>query len=86
MKKKIALITALVVMLLTLSGCMVGNRRVGYDSQQTFTRASIPWNGEYIEVDVEYWRDFEDSDVVQVETKDYVYLVYYMTTLRAPKR
>ena len=86
MKKKIALIIALVVMLLTLSGCMVGNRRVGYDSQQTFTRASIPWNGEYIEVDVEYWRDFEDSDVVQVETKDYVYLVYYMTTLRAPKR
>ena len=86
MKKKIALIIALVVMLLALSGCMVGNRRVGYDSQQTFTRASIPWNGEYIEVDVEYWRDFENSDVVQIETKDSVYLVYYMTTLRAPKR
>ena len=76
MKKKIALIIALVVMLLALSGCMVGNRKVGYDSQQTFTRASIPWNGEYIEVDIEYWRDFDDSDVVQIETKDLFLMVF----------
>ena len=85
MKRIIALVAVLVLLVVILSGCTsVGNRQVGMDTTQTFTKASIPWNGEWIEVDVEYWRDFDDSDVVQIQTKDYVYLVYFMTTLRAP--
>ena len=78
MKKKIVLIVVLVAMLFALCSCMVGNRRVGFDSAQTFEKADILIEGEWKRVSVKSWRDFDQSDVVQVEATDgTVYLTHY---------
>lgn len=76
--KKWIFIGILLVMVLVLSSCMVGNRRVGFDSAQTFEKADILIEGEWKRVSVKSWRDFDQSDVVQIEATDgTVYLTHY---------
>lgn len=81
MNKKIK-ITMIVVLIIgaafLLSSCSVGNRRIGFDTTQTFNEAVIRLGEEVKIVNVRSWRDFDDSDVVQVEASDgSVYLTHY---------
>ena len=66
LKKIFTIGLILVCALFILSSCMVGNRGIGFDSKQTFRYANVLWNGEYHTVKVKEWRDFEQSDSVQV--------------------
>lgn len=78
--KKIALVCILIVLLLTLTAC--GNRQVGFDFAQTFSSAYILLDGEWQKVQVRAWRDFDDSDVVQIETTGgKIYLTHYMNVV-----
>ena len=72
----------LIAMIIILSSCSVGNRQVGMDTIQTFDRYKIVFNGEVIEGNVKVWRDFNDSDVIQItDTNGKVYLTHYMNVL-----
>ena len=80
--KKIILVCMLVVMVVVLASCSVGNRQVGMDTIQTFDRYKIVIGDEVIEGTIKAWRDFDDSDVVQI--MDYngtVYLTHYRNAL-----
>lgn len=73
MKKKILLLT-IALFVGAISGC--GNRQI-IDTTKTFQKAilALP-NGEIIEGEVDSWRDYEDSDQIQVEIEDVTYLVH----------
>jgi ribosomal protein S1 len=73
MKKKIATLLAAVMMLICLSGC---NRQV-FDTTYKYDRAiiSLP-NGEVIDGKVQSWRDYENSDQIQVKIDGVTYLVH----------
>lgn len=73
MKKKIAILLAAVSMTLALSGC---NRQV-FDMTYKYDRAivSLP-NGEVIDGKVQSWRDYENSDQIQVKIDGVTYLVH----------
>ena len=64
MKKIFVLITILAMFLVIFSGC--GNQQV-FDTTYTFNRAviSLP-NGEVVDGKVSSWKDYEDSDQIQV--------------------
>ena len=80
--KKIIGVILLIVMLFVLSSCMVGNRQTGIDTIQTFNRFTINFGGEVIQGTIKQWRDFEDSDVIQIVASDgTVYLTHYMNVL-----
>ena len=84
MKKKIALVILLIVGLILLSSC--GNRQHGIDPNQTFTKAYILLNGEWQEIKVKAWRDYDNSDVVQfISTDGRVYLTHYMNVVLMDK-
>lgn len=73
MKKKIATLLAAVMMLICLSGC---NRQV-FDTTYKYDRAiiSLP-NDEVIDGKVQSWRDYENSDQIQVKIDGVTYLVH----------
>ena len=74
--KKLVLIALMVVALIVLSSC--GNRQVGIDTYQTFTKAYIKLGNEWKIVGIKSWRDFENGDEVQIITdKGEVYLTHY---------
>jgi len=78
--KKIILAILLILGLALLSAC--GNRQVGIDTNQTFTKAYINIGGEWKTVTVKAWRDFQDGDEVQITTKEgVVYLTHYMNVV-----
>ena len=80
--KKVILVLMLVAMVIVLCSCKVGNRQVGVDTVQTFDRFKIIFGNEVIEGRVATWRDFEDSDVIQITNSDgVVYLTHYMNVL-----
>ncbi len=73
MKKKIAILLAAVLMLSALSGC---NRQV-FDTTYKYDRAIIYLpNGEVIDGRVQSWRDYENSDQIQVKIDGVTYLVH----------
>ena len=70
----------LILGLVLLSAC--GNRQVGIDTNQTFTKAYINIGGEWKTVTVKAWRDFQEGDEVQITTKEgVVYLTHYMNVV-----
>ena len=73
MKKKLAILLTAVLMMATLSGC---NRQV-FDTTYKYDRAiiSLP-NGEVIDGKVQSWRDYENSDQIQVKIDGKTYLVH----------
>lgn len=75
--KKVTLVTLLLIGAVILSSCSIGNRQIGLDLVQTFDKAIIMLNGETIEGKVDNWRDFDESDVVQVTIDGTTYLTHY---------
>lgn len=64
--KKGLILGLLLTSSLLLVGC--GNRQV-FDTSWTFEKAIIVIGDEKIEVDVDSWKDYEDT-TVQIKTKD----------------
>lgn len=80
--KKIILIALLFCMVFVLASCKVGNRQVGMDTIQTFDRYKIVIGNDVIEGKIQVWRDFDNSDVVQIMDADgTVYLTHYKNAL-----
>ena len=77
MKKKVLGIMLAVTIVGGLTGC--GNKDL-FDTNYTFDRAIIALpNGEYIEVEIDKWTDYEDGDQLQIIAKDGT--VYLTSTL-----
>ena len=81
MKKAIAIIMLAAALALILTGCgqvTTGNRVVGGKDVQTFNYAYIRLGDKDIkEGYVTQWRDYTDSDVVQVMIDGKFYLTHY---------
>ena len=61
------------------SGMVVscGCNQTVFDTEYTFEKAVVCIGGEWQEVEIKKWTDYEDGDQIQIETKDgYVYLVH----------
>ena len=65
-KKAIVLCAILLVAVFVLCSCTVGNRGIGIDTKQTFRYANIYLDGKWQDVSVQSWRDFNDSDSIQI--------------------
>lgn len=77
MKKK--LIGVILFSTIILAGC--GNRSV-IDTKYTFTKAKIVLGNETIDVEVSQWRDYENSDQIQIIDKNgKVYLTHISNVL-----
>ena len=77
-----ALILILIIVTITLVGCgeyyKTGNRITGGKDVQTFTYAYIVLDGQEIAKGaITQWRDYSDSDVVQVLVNGKYYLTHY---------
>ena len=80
--KKTIIIILLITICLCLTGCKIGNRQIGFDTKQTFKWAIVQLgNGELIEGPVDSWRDFSQSDVVQVTINNNTYLTHYSNVI-----
>ena len=81
MKKKWLLIVALVLMVAVLASCeyhKTGNRVTGWKDVQTFTYCYIVLGGKEIERGaITQWRDYDNSDTVQVLVNGKYYLTHY---------
>ena len=83
MKKTIVvLLVMLIVAVLILSGCEAvyksGNRITGGKDVQTFTYCYVVLGGEEIvRGAITQWRDYDNSDVVQVLVNGKFYLTHY---------
>ena len=65
----------------------IGNRKIGIDTTQTFRWAIIQMgNGELIEGPVDSWRDFDESDAVQITIKGVTYLTHYANAILATEK
>ena len=85
--KKIAIITLIITLCLTLTACQIGNRKIGFDTTQTFHWAIIQLgNGELIEGSVDSWRDFDSSDTVQITINGITYLTHYTNVILATEK
>lgn len=80
--KKIVIIALILILSITLTACKIGNRDIGFDTIQTFRWAIIQLgNGELIEGPVNSWKDFDESDVVQVTIDGITYLTHYANVI-----
>jgi len=80
--KKVILIALLLITVLMMTGCSLGNRQIGLDFKQSFDEAIIILhNGEMIEGKIDNWRDFDESDVVQVTIEGVTYLTHYSNVI-----
>lgn len=81
MKKKwIVLTVMLLIGLVVFAGCeyKTGNRITGGKDVQTFTYAYVKLDGqEIVSGYINQWRDYDDSDVVQVMIGGKYYLTHY---------
>lgn len=82
MKKIILVVVLFVLACLCLTGCQVGNRQIGFDTKQRFDEA-IVFTSEYevVSGDIDSWRDFEESDVVQITIDGITYLTHYSNVI-----
>lgn len=80
--KKVILIILLLISVLMMTGCSLGNRQIGFDLKQSFDEAIIILhNDEMIEGKIDSWRDFDESDVVQVTIEGVTYLTHYSNVI-----
>ena len=81
MRKVIGLMAVVVALALMLTACgevKTGNRVVSGSDVQTFTYAYIALGGErLIHGYITQWRDYDNSDVVQVMIDGKYYLTHY---------
>ena len=84
-KTKLILIAILIVAALVLSGCeavSTGNRVVYGKDVQTFTYAYISLDGqEIVKGFITQWRDYDNSDVVQIMIGGKYYLTHYSNVI-----
>ncbi len=67
-------IIALIAIVLLLSGCQANKKYDILDTQGfNYAILELP-NGELIEGDIQYWRDFEDGDQIEVKINNVIYL------------
>lgn len=79
-KKVAAFVLMLVLAVFVLAGCefKTGNRITGWKDVQTFTYAYIRLGGEEIVKGyITQWRDYDNSDTVQVMIGGKYYLTHY---------
>ena len=84
MKKKVIILLALLILsVVVLSGCSLGNRQIGIDFAQSFDEAYIyGLDGSLIKHgNIKTYRDFEDSDVVQITIDSDTYLTHYVNVI-----
>lgn len=82
MKKIVVAIMLFVLACLGLTGCQVGNRQIGFDTKQRFNEAIVfTPTYEVVSGDIEAWRDFSESDVVQVTINGVTYLTHYSNVI-----
>lgn len=81
--KKIVLIIILLIAIAALSGCTLGNREWGIDTKQSFDEAYIYTLDGKLAVHglIQTWRDFDESDVIQITIDGKTYLTHYMNVL-----
>lgn len=80
--KKIICVVLILSLTFVLTACQVGNCQVGWDTTQTFTHAILKLdNGELIEGKIDSWRDFSESDTVQVTIGGITYLTHYSNVI-----
>lgn len=73
MKKRIILVTTIIIAMLSLSGC---NKQI-LDLTYTFDRCQIRMpDGSIIEGEIETWKDYADGDQIQVKIDGVYYLVH----------
>lgn len=85
--KKIICVVLILSLALALTACQVGNRKIGWDTTQTFTHAILELgNGELIEGTITSWRDFKDSDAVQFTMNGITYLTHYSKVILCTKK
>lgn len=80
MKKKILLILCLATAILLLCSCadQVGNRVVAGKDVQTFTYAYVRLGDrDIVEGYITQWRDYNDSDTIQLMINGKFYLTHY---------
>ena len=82
MKKVIALALILIITTMVLASCegyyKTGNRITGGSDVQTFTYAYIVLDGQEIAKGaITQWRDYDNSDVVQLLINGKFYLTHY---------
>lgn len=80
--KIIALVAVMVIALLVFAGCesahKTGNRITGGKDVQTFTYCYVVLGGkEIVRGSITQWRDYDNSDVVQVLVNGKYYLTHY---------
>jgi predicted small secreted protein len=80
--KKILIVVMLIVLLFVFAGCenahKTGNRITGGKDMQTFTGCYIVLGGkEIVRGSVTQWRDYDNSDTVQVLVNGKYYLTHY---------
>ena len=74
MKKRVALIIFLVIVLVSCTGCY--NKQL-FDVTYHYDRAIVYLpNGEIVEGRVTSWRDFEDGDSIQIKIDGKTYLTH----------
>lgn len=79
--KKIVCVILILTTTLSLTACY-GNHERGWDTKWNFEHAIIRLgNGELIEGTVESWRDYDDSDVVQLTINGITYLTHYSNVI-----
>lgn len=79
-KKVIIFAIVFVIVVILIYGVVttVGNRGIGVDLNNRFNRAIIKLGETVHEIGIKSWRDFDDSDVVQIIGEDgTVYLTHY---------
>ena len=82
MKKVAAILLVLILLTLVLTGCeeqiKTGNRITAGKDVQTFTYAYIRLGDkDIVEGYITQWRDYDDSDVVQIMINGKFYLTHY---------
>ena len=79
-KKVIIFALAFIVVILLILGATskLGNRGIGVDLNNRFNRAIIKLGEMVHEIGIKSWRDFDNSDTVQIIGEDgTVYLTHY---------
>lgn len=80
--KKVIMCTILVVMFLVGATAYAWGNQSWWDTTYSFEYVQIAMpDGTYIDGKCQSWQDYEDSDVVQVQVNDKVYLTHYMNVV-----
>ena len=76
--KKVLAVLVLVVLAISLSACSIGNHAM-VDFKHNFEEAVIALpDGNVVSGRVQSWKDYEDSDCVQIKIDGVVYLTHYV--------